>query len=429
MCGSNPSPIRRFSTIAHFYDDLGQILNAYQTGTVNPESVPGTPGSGDNPNLLFQQQFQDEFGHPLFNSAGPTGSSDPFTQFTPQGGPNLPPIPVMPGQNPPPPSNGPTPNGPTPNGPIPPNGPFIWTFNGNGPWQVGPNWSPNAVPGSHDTVEINSPFKVTISDAEQAGTLILGNSGAILNIIDGGSLTIFQAIQNLGIIQLNSTGADPTLLIDGSISLTGGGEIKLLGPTADNLIIGVAGTGATLTNVDNTIIGSGQIGQGDGNLTFVNSGTVNATPLQEGDSGKILLDTGNTVFNSGILEATNGGTLDVQDSEIHNTGTGAHGIIVDGTSELLVDTTTLRLTGGGSVSLASGSLITRRPDRHRYRLARGHQHRHAGSDRGQRTRPVRHLPKLGRIDHRLRRGVQPAGVFADRREAVRRDDQRRLAHH
>jgi hypothetical protein len=76
----------------HFYDDLGQILNAYQTGTVNPESVPGTPGSGDNPNLLFQQQFQDEFGHPLFNSAGPTGSSDPFTQFIPPGGPNLPPI-------------------------------------------------------------------------------------------------------------------------------------------------------------------------------------------------------------------------------------------------------------------------------------------------------------------------------------------------
>jgi hypothetical protein len=90
----------------HFYDNLGQILNAYQTGTVNPESVPGTPGSGDNPNLLFQQQFQDEFGHPLFNSAGPTGSSDPFTQFIPPGGPNLPPIPVMPGQNPTPPSNG-----------------------------------------------------------------------------------------------------------------------------------------------------------------------------------------------------------------------------------------------------------------------------------------------------------------------------------
>ena len=43
----------------HFYDNLGQILNAYQTGTVNPESVPGTPGSGDNPNLLFQQQFQE----------------------------------------------------------------------------------------------------------------------------------------------------------------------------------------------------------------------------------------------------------------------------------------------------------------------------------------------------------------------------------
>ena len=65
----------------HFYDDLGQIVNAYQTGTVNPESVPGTPGSGDNPNLLFQQQFQDDHGHPLFDFGGPTGSSGPFPHF------------------------------------------------------------------------------------------------------------------------------------------------------------------------------------------------------------------------------------------------------------------------------------------------------------------------------------------------------------
>ena len=50
--------------------------------------------------------------------------------------------------------------------------------------------------------------------------------------------------------------------------LLDGGEIALKGPTAENLIVGVAGTGATLVNVDNTIIGSGTIGQGDGALTY-----------------------------------------------------------------------------------------------------------------------------------------------------------------
>jgi hypothetical protein len=52
----------------HFYDDLGQILNAFNTGHVDPQSVPGTPGSGDNPNsILTPQQLFDELGgKPLF---------------------------------------------------------------------------------------------------------------------------------------------------------------------------------------------------------------------------------------------------------------------------------------------------------------------------------------------------------------------------
>jgi hypothetical protein len=104
----------------HFYDDLGQILNAFNTGHVDPQSVPGTPGSGDNPNsILTPQQLFDELGgKPLFNSApGSTGSSGPYTPIFP----GFPIIPIMGGQNPnnnPPPSNGP--NGPTPSGPPPP---------------------------------------------------------------------------------------------------------------------------------------------------------------------------------------------------------------------------------------------------------------------------------------------------------------------
>src|SRR5262249_37948514 len=37
----------------HFYDDLGHILNSYQTGEVSPGSTPGNPGSGDNPDYLL----------------------------------------------------------------------------------------------------------------------------------------------------------------------------------------------------------------------------------------------------------------------------------------------------------------------------------------------------------------------------------------
>ncbi|HLZ07432.1 MAG TPA: FecR family protein, partial [Chloroflexota bacterium] len=110
----------------HFYDDLGQIVNAYQTGTVNPESVPGTPGSGDNPNQIItpEQLFQDLGGKPLFNVyQGSTGSGGPFIPAFP----GFPVIPVLPGENPNNTPNGPTTNGPTTNGPNT-NGP-----NTNGP--------------------------------------------------------------------------------------------------------------------------------------------------------------------------------------------------------------------------------------------------------------------------------------------------------
>jgi hypothetical protein len=72
----------------HFFDDLGKIVESYNNG--DPQS-PSTPGSGDNPSDLFQQQlFQDDNGTPLFNFAKLNGSgdSDSFSS-------SLPLVPVM----------------------------------------------------------------------------------------------------------------------------------------------------------------------------------------------------------------------------------------------------------------------------------------------------------------------------------------------
>jgi len=127
----------------HFYDDLGQILNAFNTGHVDPQSVPGTPGSGDNPNsILTPQQLFDELGgKPLFNSApGDTGSSGPYTPIFP----GFPIIPIMGGQLP---NN--TPNGPT-------STVFIWNGTGAWPTAIG-NWNQGSAPNSPvDSVIIQS---------------------------------------------------------------------------------------------------------------------------------------------------------------------------------------------------------------------------------------------------------------------------------
>ena len=77
----------------------------------------------------------------------------------------------------------------------------------------------------------------------------------------------------------------------------------------------ISGTVAdvTLTNVDNTISGAGQLG--DGQMTLVNEGTIIAT-----GTNALVIDTGtNAITNSGTLEATGSGGL-VINSDIDNSG-------------------------------------------------------------------------------------------------------------
>ena len=202
------------------------------------------------------------------------------------------------------------------------------------------------------------------------GTAEVINKG-LLEATGGGELDVQDdKIHNVG------TGANgimvdgaSTLLVDtGTLKLTGGGDVtlesgSLLTENAHSSLLTVNSGDLLfldLDNVNNTIEGAGAIGTGDGHFKLENqaAATINA------DVGgqTLTIDTGNTIFNKGTLAATNGGTLDIQDSAIDNhTGTGAHGIVVDGASTLLVDTGTLKLTGGGDVTLESGGQITESP--------------------------------------------------------------------
>ena len=214
-----------------------------------------------------------------------------------------------------------------------------WIAPGDGYWGTDTNWSIYLVPMPQDTVEINTPFVVTMRTADTISGLTIGATST-LSIVTGGNLTVANAIASSGLIQLN----DPTLQIYGALQLSGGGTMQMEGPTAGNLILGVAGTGATLTNVDNTIIGSGTIGQGDGNLTFVNDagGTVEATPLLAGDSGVLIIDTGNLVSNQGVFEASGGGTLQIEGATLISGGL----ITIDSASWLILDGTSDGISGG-----------------------------------------------------------------------------------
>ena len=209
--------------------------------------------------------------------------------------------------------------------------------------------------GAGETITLQgvNATSLTAADFVFNQSPVVENDGTMV-VSDGAMLPLGGVIDNSGTIALNASGHQTELQIIGDgITLQGGGQLTLSDSDA-NTIVGTS-PGSTLTNVDNTISGAGQIGTGDGTLTLVNEtgGTIDANIA----GGTLTLDTGSTITNAGLLEATNGGTLDVQDGTIDNTGTGAEGIALGGTSTLLVDTATLDLTGGGDVSLANGSQI------------------------------------------------------------------------
>ena len=142
-------------------------------------------------------------------------------------------------------------------------------------------------------------------------TPVTENPGHMV-ISDGAIMPFSGIIDNTGTIELNSAGNKTELeLIQHGITLQGHGQVNL-SDNAQNVITGTV-SDVTLTNVDNTISGAGQLG--DGVLILVNQGTIIAT-----GTNSLEIDTGaNTIVNSGTLEATGSGGLIIE-SDVDNFG-------------------------------------------------------------------------------------------------------------
>src|SRR6202034_649559 len=145
----------------------------------------------------------------------------------------------------------------------------------------------------------------------------------------------------------NSTGDQTELQIIGSgITLEGGGQLTLL----ENSVIVGTNPADTLTNVDNTISGAGEIGAGDGDLTLVNE--VQGTIVANVSGGTLILDTGNTIVNQGQLEATNGGILQIDDPVAGGTA-----IVAGGTLEFAAQANVNVVFYNGTATPVYGELV------------------------------------------------------------------------
>src|SRR5205085_2826644 len=142
--------------------------------------------------------------------------------------------------------------------------------------------------------------------------------------------------------------------------LAGGGQLALSDSYCKEVF--AYSPGATLTNLDNTIAGVGQIGRtsngyGSGNLTLVNAagGVIDAT--HSDSNWALYIDTGgNIVSNAGLMEATGGGGLIVS-SPVYNTGLieamAGSSVALDGGFNNLG---TIEANGNGSSVYLNGSI-------------------------------------------------------------------------
>jgi hypothetical protein len=193
-----------------------------------------------------------------------------------------------------------------------------------------------------------SPVANGVTASPTTGLLDTAN----LLVASGDALTLIGAITNRGLISVTgkgSTNPAATLVVAGSVALSGGGTIALKDSVRaiqpqDQLIIAAAAS-AILDNVGDTISGYGSLGAGTSQLTLINEarGTVDAVTTL------LYVNTGtNAVINKGLLEATTG-VLSLHGSMVNTGGTIA---AVGGSTDLLNAIVT-----GGTFATSAGGVI------------------------------------------------------------------------
>jgi uncharacterized protein with beta-barrel porin domain len=221
-----------------------------------------------------------------------------------------------------------------------------WNGSVSNLWSNASNWTPNTVPNSSAasaTITNTTNNPVLIDIAPTIGNLTVGSVNSV-NLNNAGSLTVAggAGAGSLGIagtLTIGSTGSFTDLILAGAagstITLSGGGTLALSN-SPNNRVFST--TGDTLVNsAGNTIRGAGQLGINNAGFGFTlnNAGIINAN-----QSGGILqVAPTNTVTNTNLMEATNGGTLALIGAFTNTGGT-------------------IQATGAGSFVNFSGSTIT-----------------------------------------------------------------------
>ncbi|MGH9703548.1 MAG: beta strand repeat-containing protein, partial [Candidatus Acidiferrales bacterium] len=194
----------------------------------------------------------------------------------------------------------------------------------------------------------------TLDGSTPSGTVT--NQGTYTGA-DNSTTLLVGTINNTGAFLIAAAGNNTFLRATGAVTLMGGGTVTLTTSGGGTAFINQSVGNSTLTNVDNSIEGKGQIG--NNGLAFVNeiSGVVDANVL-----GATLLLNANGFTNQGLMEATLGANLQLSGTVFNNLGgnitSSGPGSTVQFENSATIQGGTITSSGGGALGTAAGHTIT-----------------------------------------------------------------------
>jgi hypothetical protein len=195
----------------------------------------------------------------------------------------------------------------------------------------------------------NSPTGLIeiVAGTSTLGSIVNNPKGGMLQLDNAAALNLESGTYaKLGTITLNSTGNQTSLIVDGANVTLSGGTVTMTN-NVNNYIFGAA-SADTLTNKE-TISGAGHIGGGQ--MTLVNSGTINAN-----QSAGMIIQTSGAFTNSGTLSVSSGDLMHVLGGAFTNFSGGTlTGGTYNTSGTLEIDQ--LGTTGGEIVTNAANILL------------------------------------------------------------------------
>ncbi|HEY7852085.1 MAG TPA: hypothetical protein VIB82_03865 [Caulobacteraceae bacterium] len=190
-----------------------------------------------------------------------------------------------------------------------------------------------------------SHIDINIAGGELNGVSQSVTIAGLVRVLNGANEILAGSIANGGTLEVLG-GAKVTDLIIGAAGATLGGKgTVMLSASADNRIYGQA-LGDTLTNVDNLIEGSGQLGNGVMKLVNRAGGKI----IGNQTVALTINTVSNTITNAGLIENSgSGGTL--VDSAVVNTGTLMAAVIGTLTLSGLVTGAGVGVVNGGTLDV------------------------------------------------------------------------------